>query len=368
MPCRVLTIEDENAIRKSFVAYLEDYDYEVIEAADGQEGLDMLEKHNPDVVLADLRMPKVDGLRILEYMGEHRPDIPVIVVSGTGNIQDVIEAMRLGAWDYILKPVQDMNILRYAVERAYEKSALEKENRRYRQQLEEEVQKKTEEFEKANDDLRRLNEELKNSLEEKNVLLRELHHRVKNNMQIIMSLLNLQRPSYKDEEDGMLMEKSIHRVHTMALVHDHLYRAENLTRVELQSYLDGMVGEILKTSPLWHSGIYIDIDAGDLQLDLEKAVPMGLIIHELLDNSLEHGFEGRDSGKIDIAGELSSDGTCRIEVRDDGVGIDEHIDLSTADSLGFLLVQTLVAQVNGKIEVFNDSGTRAVLTFPIEEE
>ena len=128
----ILTIEDEAAIRKSFVSFLEDYEYQTLEAEDGAEGIEVIKTARPDLVLADLRMPNVDGLQVLDYVGVHHPEIPVIVVSGTGNINDVIEALHLGAWDYILKPVEDLNILLFAVRRALEKVRLDVENRRYR--------------------------------------------------------------------------------------------------------------------------------------------------------------------------------------------------------------------------------------------
>jgi two-component sensor histidine kinase len=196
------------------------------------------------------------------------------------------------------------------------------------------------------------------------VLLRELHHRVKNNMQIIMSLLNLQRPSYRDEIDGRLVEKSIKRVQSMALVHDHLYRAETLTKVDLQSYVDGMLKEILRGSPHWHSGIEITTDLDGVELDLEEAVPIGLVMHELIDNALVHAFPGWREGRVEIHGECKSGAGCRITIRDDGVGLDESVDPQRAESLGFLLVQTLVHQVEGRLDFSGNGGTEIVLEFP----
>ncbi len=131
----ILTIEDEKLIRDSFRFYLEDYDYKVLEAENGQEGLEVIRKHHPDVVLLDLRMPEMDGLEVLQRIQVEQPDLPVIVISGTGFLGNVAEAMRQGACNYLLKPIADFDILRYALEQVLEKVALIKENRALRQEL-----------------------------------------------------------------------------------------------------------------------------------------------------------------------------------------------------------------------------------------
>ena len=131
----VLTIEDETLIRDSFRFYLEDYGYKVLEAGNGKEGLNMIRTHHPDVVLLDLRMPEMDGLEVLQQVRIEMPELPVIVISGTGFIGNVAEAMRQGACNYLLKPIADFDILRYALEQALEKVALVEENRLLRKEL-----------------------------------------------------------------------------------------------------------------------------------------------------------------------------------------------------------------------------------------
>jgi PAS domain S-box-containing protein len=149
----LLTIDDEPAIRSSFRRFLEDYDYEVIEAEDGKKGIESIKKSNPDIVLVDLRMPVVDGLEVLAFAKENYPNMPIIVVSGTGIIADVVEALRLGAWDYLLKPVKDIEVILHAVENALDKSRLISENKNYQEKLEELVQKRTNELKAANENL-----------------------------------------------------------------------------------------------------------------------------------------------------------------------------------------------------------------------
>ena len=133
---KLLVIDDEVGVRQSFVAYLEDSGFEVYDAADGMTGLDLFERCAPDLVVTDLRMPKMDGLTLLQSLHKIHPDLPVIVVSGAGVMNDVVEALRLGATDYLIKPVIDMEVLVHSVRRGLERSHLLVENERYRTELE----------------------------------------------------------------------------------------------------------------------------------------------------------------------------------------------------------------------------------------
>ncbi|MCB1761153.1 MAG: response regulator [Gammaproteobacteria bacterium] len=142
----ILTIEDESTIRHSFRDYLEDLDYIVYEADDGRAGLELFKQKQPDLLLIDIRMPKMNGLEVLREVNKLTHDTPVIVVSGTSGVREVVEALRLGAWDYLVKPIPDMHVLRHAVESALERADLLRANTLYREHLEEEVARRTEEL------------------------------------------------------------------------------------------------------------------------------------------------------------------------------------------------------------------------------
>jgi two-component system, cell cycle sensor histidine kinase and response regulator CckA len=132
----VLVIDDEKPIRDSICNYLEDGGYDVLGAGDGLEGLEIFERKNPDLVLLDLRMPEMDGLDALSMLRERSPDTPIIVVSGKGRVDDAIEALRLGAWDYLIKPIKDLSALRHSMDMALERAHLIQENRMYQEKLE----------------------------------------------------------------------------------------------------------------------------------------------------------------------------------------------------------------------------------------
>ncbi len=149
-PALILTIDDEASIRESFRHYLEDYDYRVIEAADGQAGVELFRRHRPDLILVDLRMPELDGLEVLDIISKESPETPILVVSGTGIISDAIEAIHRGTWNYLLKPIEDLSILKHAIEKGLERARLIRENREYRTQLEEKVALRTRQLEETN--------------------------------------------------------------------------------------------------------------------------------------------------------------------------------------------------------------------------
>jgi len=161
----VLLIDDEKAIRESFRLFLEDHDYKVLEAENGRVGLELFMQSDPALVLVDLRMPEVDGLEVLANIRERSPDTPIIVVSGAGQIRDAIEALRLGAWDYLVKPIMDLSVLLYAIEKALERFRLVMENRAYQEHLEEEVARRTKELGQANKELQQINSRLRKIVE-----------------------------------------------------------------------------------------------------------------------------------------------------------------------------------------------------------
>ena len=154
---KVLVIEDEDPVRESFRNFLEDQDYEVFDAANGREGVELFGQCQPDVVLIDLRMPTMNGHQVLEKLAPQAPDTPLIIVSGTGHIGDTVEALHLGAWDYLLKPVTDLNILEHAITKALERARLIVENRAYQQGLEAQVEERTRELNDKVGELTRFN-------------------------------------------------------------------------------------------------------------------------------------------------------------------------------------------------------------------
>ncbi|MGC9516222.1 MAG: sensor histidine kinase [Methanomicrobiales archaeon] len=204
---------------------------------------------------------------------------------------------------------------------------------------------------------------IENSLKEKEMLLGEIHHRVKNNLQIISSLLNLQSMHIKDPQDKDLFTESQNRVKSMAIIHEKLYQSQNFTKINLKDYTNSLVKDIMGTYMIDPDQIKIDINAENIELNLETAIPSGLIINELITNSIKHAFPDGQEGKIDVYFE-KKDNKYILKIADNGVGFPPNLDLENAQTLGLELVNNLIKQLDGSIELVTNHGTSFKITFP----
>ena len=157
----ILVIDDDENIRNSFIDFLSDLGYEVIGAENGRIGLDLIRTKKPHAFLVDLRMPEMGGLEVLKISSRIAPDTPKIVISGANNIGDAIESLRHGAWDYLVKPIEDLTLLEHTLSASLEKAALIRDNKRYQKHLEQMVRERTAQLEQANTHLSNINTRLK---------------------------------------------------------------------------------------------------------------------------------------------------------------------------------------------------------------
>lgn len=206
-------------------------------------------------------------------------------------------------------------------------------------------------------------ERIKGSLDEKEILLKEIHHRVKNNLQIINSLLSLQSAKFEDSQVGSIFLDTQNRVRSMALIHDKLYQSNNLSQINFAEYIEDLVEYILHAYQVDEESIQININAEEIYLYIDAAIPCGMILSELISNALKHGFPGKRRGEVLI--ELSSGDQNRItiSVSDNGIGMPSDIDLDNLESLGLQLVITLVKQLHGEIELNRSKGTIFSISF-----
>ena len=199
---------------------------------------------------------------------------------------------------------------------------------------------------------------LNKSIREKELLLKELHHRVKNNLQIIVSLLNIQSRINKHPQIDLFIAKSESRIRSMLLIHEMLCRCENVSKVDFKAYLNTLIENIYNTYDLNHVKYFIDTD--EIYLNLETAIPLGLIVNELLNNSLKYAFPNKTKGCVNI--KIFKAGDKRVlSIHDNGVGFD--IDEKKLGSIGLDIVSLLVEQMSAEFEIKVNNGVLSVIKF-----
>lgn len=216
-------------------------------------------------------------------------------------------------------------------------------------------------------DRKRAEEKILDSLREKEALLKEIHHRVKNNLAVISSLFYLQSSYTRDEQTMTLLKESQDRVRSMAMVHELLYRSENLASVDFSHYAASLSTELLRTYGIPPGRIRLSTDLQPVSMEIDQAVPCGLILNELVTNALKHAHPGQGGGTIRVSLRLREDRICLIEVGDDGAGLPNDFDAAGSRSFGLRLIRTLARQLDGEIEFAAlRPGTLARLTFSLD--
>jgi two-component sensor histidine kinase len=212
-------------------------------------------------------------------------------------------------------------------------------------------------------------DQIRTSLIEKEVLLQEIHHRVKNNLQVISSLLSLQARQINHPDIAKALQDGQRRLRSMALIHEKLYRSRDLTCIDMADYVHELVIPLLQSYGTAAATVIPKIRVEHVLLGIDLAVPCGLILNELISNSLKHAFppdwSTRDGGEKEILVELRRDGESRLAllVGDNGIGLPADFDLRHTRSLGLQLVNILVGQMNGSLEMQNEGGTKFRVTF-----
>ncbi len=237
-------------------------------------------------------------------------------------------------------------------------------------ELEARVVDRTIELERALSSLQRENERKKNvekriskSLEEKEVLLKEIHHRVKNNLQIVSSLFFFQSKKITDPQTLEMFREGQNRVKSMALIHERLYQSGDLANINLKEYVKKLTTFLFQSYGVNQTKIKLKINIADIELGVDTAVPCGLIINELISNSLKHGFDSESVGEIRINMGHNENNNLILKISDTGKGIPQNFNIQESESLGLRLVSNLTIQLKGKVEFFNRNGTTVKLVF-----
>jgi two-component sensor histidine kinase/CheY-like chemotaxis protein len=266
------------------------------------------ERRCAEVILLDLGLPDEQGLQTLRRVMAAACDIPIVVLTGQHDEDAARSAIKDGAQDFLNKGQLDGDRLRRVIEYAIERQ--------------------------------KMHDQLQSSLEAKDVLLREVHHRVKNNLQVIQSLLRMQAAS----------------------VHERLYQTSDVKDLPVESYLRDLFDGAVDSRSLEQGRIQLKLDAENVPLSLERAVPFGLLINELVCNSLKHGFRDGRAGTVEIEVHRKESGT-HIAVKDDGIGLPPNFDVTASPSMGLQVAAGLARQLGGKLAFTSENGccVRSVL-------
>jgi PAS domain S-box-containing protein len=205
---------------------------------------------------------------------------------------------------------------------------------------------------------------IEQSLKEKDVLLGEIHHRVKNNLQIVHSLLDLQSSQIGDPAVLNMLRDSQNRIRSMALIHQTLYQSHDFAKVDLATFLDSFVPVLVSSYATNPNRVSLDVSADGIALPINTAIPCGLIINELVSNALKHAFPDEQGGQISLEIKAEEDGNLVMSVSDDGIGVPRDFDVATAPTLGLQLVTMLTDQLRGSFDIRHADPTRFIIRFP----
>jgi two-component sensor histidine kinase/DNA-binding NarL/FixJ family response regulator len=409
----ILIVDDNPTNLAVIVDYLEDSGLTILVSQDGESSLKRAKYAKPSIILLDVLMPGIDGYEACSRL-KNDPDtrdIPIIFMTALSSTEDKVKGFEMGAVDYVTKPIQPEEVLarinlhlqlRYMTntlarqneilqaeveQRKIIQTKLNKINHKLQQEvndritaqealkklneeLENRVEERTIQLKQSNYQLQQeINErkqaevKVRNSLQEKEVLLKEIYHRVKNNLLVVSSLLEIQSGSIEDPEIVKMFKNSQHRIHSMALVHEQLYQSKNLKELDLSVYLQALVEKISYSYDTSLQGINFNIDTQPIYVNIETANSCGLIVNELIANALEHAFIKQESGNIWLNLLQEAKGQIILTIKDDGVGLPGNFDFDNTDSLGLKLVRILTRQLEGELELHQKEGTCFQITF-----
>jgi two-component sensor histidine kinase/CheY-like chemotaxis protein len=365
---KILIVDDDTNIRKTLSDILAFKGYEIFSFNNGNGCIESVRQSPVNLVIIDLGLPDMPGLMVLDQVKEINPSTEVIILTGNASLDSAIDATNKGAFSYLLKPFEIDQLMLHI------RRALEKQDAR------ELIIRHSRELEEINNRLNDANRELKTEIEErknaqnrlellvkeKETLLRELQHRVKNNLNVIHSLLSFELPKLKDEEARRIFMDAQSRILSMSGIYERLYQSSGIDKVELHIYIRDFINSLYEMYVINTLEVRFVTRLEEIFIDLKRAVPLGLILNELITNCLKYAFPEHRKGEIAVE-ILSKDGNIRVSVSDNGIGLPDGVDPLTATSMGFFLVQMLAEQIEADLTINSskDRGTEVSLTFKL---
>ncbi len=391
----VLVVDDNPNNLEILTRTLNRNNIQVAVAMDGDSAIEQIKYHQPELILLDVMMPKIDGFELCRLLKQDSTtqNIPIIFMTALSDVEYKIKAFNLGAVDYITKPFQQAEVLarvKTQLQLCQLSKALKQQNLTLKNQITEKQKAETSLL-KLNNDLVLTNAQLKIEIEErkkvtvelqeeilerqqtetqlqqsllqKELLLKEIHHRVKNNLFIASSLVGFPLSYIDNPKITKILENTQDRIKSMALIHEHLYGSHDLKKIDFNQYIQSLTHQIWYSYNFHDKNINLVLDLDSALINIETATPCGLIINELISNSLEHGFNNKSQGNIYLTFKQDDSGKFSLIIKDDGTGFPANKNLYNTESLGLELVCTLVEQLEGNIDFQSKDGTTISISF-----
>ena len=345
-PLRILLVEDNpgdaRLLREMFHSERPG-SYRITHLTRLTDALRNLTLGDVDIVLLDPGLPDANGLDSVRQVRHIAPDVPLVVLTGRDDEEAVAESMLEGAQDYLIKGQVENHALPRALRHAIERFRL-----LHKQTL--------------------TNAELERRVQEKDILLSEIHHRVKNSLQLVSSLIALEAARIHDPAVGEMLQSTQNRVRSMAVIHQTLYQSKDFARVDFKAFLQSFVPTLIQSYSLHPDKISLEVLTAEVQLPIDSAIPCGLIVNELISNAMKHAFPNGRPGTIRIEFKQKSGEHATLSVEDDGVGIAPDFVFEDSATLGILLVKTLAGQLGGSLTVARTPHTCFTLDFPLADQ
>lgn len=342
----ILIVEDDAGLSELIREKVEECGYESSSVYSGRDAVEWLSMHKAYIMLLDYTLPDMNAKEFLTELKSKELALPSFIIStGQGDERIAVDMMKSGARDYIVKDKNFLDLLPDVIRRVDK----EIENEDKRNEAEELVRKNE--------------KKIKSLLAEKEIILKEVHHRIKNNMNTIKSLLFLQAETLKDPSAIAALQDAESRVESMMVLYDKLYRSPDVRELPVKDYLPELVNEIIGNFPNKRI-VKIESNIEDFILSAEILFPLGILINELLTNIMKYAFIGRESGIIYISA-VVKDNLAKLVIQDNGIGIPESVSFENSKGFGLELIGLLVQQLNGRIRIERGEGTRFVLEFNV---
>ncbi|HOE41995.1 MAG TPA: histidine kinase dimerization/phosphoacceptor domain -containing protein [Rhodoferax sp.] len=330
---RILAIDDTPANLLALDGLLSN-EFDLQFATSGPTGIALALKCPPDLILLDVMMPEIDGFETFKLLAAQPmlKAIPVVFVTALNDFDAEVAGLSLGAADFITKPINATiarQRIRNLIERKREQDALQQ------------------------------------ALQEKVALLKEVHHRVKNNLQVIASLLRMEGKGSEHSHTQAVLNDMQGRIRAMALLHESIYQNGTFAWVDLASYLKKVATQVFVSLAVSPSLIRLQLQLDELQVSLDQAMPCGMLVSELISNAFKHGFPDGRSGEVCIELRPLEDGAMwQLRVSDNGIGLPDNFESAVQHSLGLQLASSLASQMGGRLDV--GPGAAFTVQFKVE--